>query len=167
MNMQAAKWQSPNRADSTWAREVGTPVSIVSFSLDNSKKAKTKMVETYSNLVIYYNINHRFIVESFCRYFNNSRLYFVWTEILPEITFKAQSQRTFFLRCSQLLVSDIILRPSRTSMESSLAIFLTILRSCLLLALSLSSNVRMVTIWMKLFLWNSVNFTAQLICKCL
>ena len=73
----------------------------------------------------------------------------------------------FFLRCSQLLVSDIILRPSRTSMESSLAIFLTILRSCLLLALSLSSNVRMVTIWMKLFLWNSVNFTAQLICKCL
>ena len=42
MNMQEAKWQSPNRADSTWAGEVGTAVWIVSFCRYNFQESEDK-----------------------------------------------------------------------------------------------------------------------------
>ena len=42
MDMQGAEWQSAYRADSTWAGEVGTPVSIVSFSLYSFQESEDK-----------------------------------------------------------------------------------------------------------------------------
>jgi len=42
MDMQAAEWQSAYRADSTWAGEVGTPVSIISFCLYSFQESEDK-----------------------------------------------------------------------------------------------------------------------------
>ena len=42
MDMQAAEWQSPYRADSTWVGEVGTLVSIVSFCLYSFQESEDK-----------------------------------------------------------------------------------------------------------------------------